>query len=41
VVPMIMKDLVRLAVPNPSGSSKTAPKSRIYHDREGSLVCPD
>jgi hypothetical protein len=38
---MIANGLVLPAVPNPSRSSKFIPKSRAYHDREGSLVCPD
>src|SRR6185369_6153068 len=38
---MIMKDLVPHTVLNPSGSSKSVPKQRVCHDREGSLVCAD
>jgi len=34
---MIPKDLVLPAVPDPSGSSKSAPKKRFCHDHEGSL----
>ena len=39
--PMIAKGSVRHGVLNPSGSSKSLPKRRADHDREGSLVCPD
>ena len=38
---MITKTLLLHAVANPSRSSKSAPTSRIYHDREGFLVWVD